>query len=73
MKFLRFVLVSILMISATAAIKAQELKDNELVIINGQKYIIHQVKTGETIYSLSRNFRVEPAMIMRSNPGVEEG
>jgi LysM repeat protein/ABC-type branched-subunit amino acid transport system substrate-binding protein len=61
------------MISATAIINAQELKDNELVIINGQKYIVHQVKTGETIYSLSRNFRVEPAMIMRSNPGVEDG
>ncbi len=73
MKFLRFVLLGILMISATEIINAQELKDNDLVIINGQKYIIHQVKAGETIYSLSRNFRVEPAMIMRSNPGVEDG
>ena len=73
MKFLRFVLLSILMISAVVIANAQELKDNELVIINGQKYIIHQVKPGETIYSLSRNFRVEPAMIMRSNPGVEDG
>lgn len=73
MKFLRFVLLSFLMISAVVIANAQELKDNELVIINGQKYIIHQVKPGETIYSLSRSFRVEPAMIMRSNPGVEEG
>lgn len=73
MKFLRFVLLSILMVSAAVVINAQDLKDNELVIINGQKYIIHQVKTGETIYSLSRNFRVEPAMIMRNNPGVEDG
>ena len=72
MKFLRFVL-SVLMVLATAVTYAQELNDNELVIINGQKYIIHQVKPGETIYSLSRNFRVEPAMIMRSNPGVEDG
>mgnify|MGYP001766076225 CR=1 FL=1 len=73
MKFLRFVFLSILMVLAAVITNAQELKDNGLVIINGQKFIIHEVRTGETIYSLSRNFRVEPAMIMRSNPGVEDG
>lgn len=54
-------------------LNAQNLKENELVVIKGNKYILHQVRTGETIYSISRNFKVERSVLILNNPKISNG
>ncbi len=73
MKVFRTLFVFLLFLAVTQFIHAQVVTDNELVLINGQKFIVHQVRTGETVYSVSRDFRVEPAEILQNNPGIEDG
>ncbi|MGE0019832.1 MAG: LysM peptidoglycan-binding domain-containing protein [Draconibacterium sp.] len=73
MKVFRTLFVFLLLLAVTQFIQAQVVTDNELVLINGQKFIVHQVRTGETVYSVSRDFRVESAEILQNNPGIEDG
>ncbi|HCE58935.1 MAG TPA: hypothetical protein DER09_14160 [Prolixibacteraceae bacterium] len=73
MKVFRTLFVFLLLLAVTRLVQAQIVTDNELVLINGQKFIVHQVRTGETVYSVSRDFRVEPAEILQNNPGTEDG
>jgi len=73
MKVFRTLFVFSLFLAVTLFVQAQVVTDNELVLINGQKFIVHQVRTGETVYSVSRDFRVEPADILQNNPGTEDG
>lgn len=73
MRLFRFFLVFPVLFVLAFAADGQMVKDNELVLINGQKFIIHQVRTGETVYSVSRDFKVETAEIFQNNPGTEDG
>lgn len=73
MKVFRTLFVFSVFLAVTLMVRAQVVTDNELVLINGQKFIVHQVRTGETVYSVSRDFRVEPAEILQNNPGTEDG
>lgn len=41
-------------------------------IIDEKKYIPHQLKSGETLYSISRLYNVASAEILASNPGISE-
>jgi LysM repeat protein len=52
---------------------AQELRKDEIVVIKGTKYIIHQVKTGETLYSISKIYKVSQAVLEEQNPNVVDG
>ncbi|TNF39981.1 MAG: LysM peptidoglycan-binding domain-containing protein [Bacteroidetes bacterium] len=52
---------------------SQNLKENELVVIQGEKFILHQVRTGETVYSISRYFKTESAVLLKHNPTISEG
>ena len=49
---------------------AQQLKENEIVVIQGNKYVLHQVRTGETIFSISRDFQVDRSELIESNPEI---
>jgi len=40
--------------------------------INNQTYIIHEVEQGETLFGLSRKYRVELNDILNANPGVDK-
>ncbi len=51
---------------------SQEPKDIETVV-NGEKFTIHQVQPGETIYSLCKNFQITEAELMKVNPELEKG
>jgi LysM repeat protein/ABC-type branched-subunit amino acid transport system substrate-binding protein len=73
MKEFRFLSILLVFYFVLFRLDAQVLKDNELVIISGQKYIIHQVRTGETVYSISRDFKTDPSAIIKNNPGTENG
>ncbi len=52
---------------------AQQLKENEVVVISGEKYILHQVRTGETIFSISQRFEVDSETLVQDNPNIREG
>ena len=47
---------------------AQNLRENEVVVIDGEKFVLHQVKTGETIYSLTKKFNVDRSELEKYNP-----
>jgi LysM repeat protein/ABC-type branched-subunit amino acid transport system substrate-binding protein len=51
----------------------QNLKDNELVIIQGEKFILHQVRTGETIFSITRDFKIDSSELLKYNPNISKG
>ena len=53
MKFFQFSIFVLFFFTITGFVNGQNLKENELVVIQGQKFILHQVRTGETIYSIS--------------------
>ena len=58
--------------SFTTGIYGQELKENEVVVIKGEKYVLHQIRTGETVYSLAKRFRVDSLTIVSHNPHIAE-
>ncbi|MCK4661415.1 MAG: LysM peptidoglycan-binding domain-containing protein [Bacteroidales bacterium] len=50
------------------------LKRSEITeIINGQKFFIHKIKKGQTLYSISKTYNVSLSDIEYYNPGVSEG
>lgn len=73
MKIFRNFIVFTALFVVNLVAPAQDLKDNDLVLLNGQKFIIHQVRTGETVYSVSRDFRINPAEVLHNNPNTEDG
>ncbi len=52
---------------------AQQIRENELVVIKGEKYILHQVRTGETVYSITRQFNVSREILIENNPDISSG
>lgn len=54
-------------------VTGQNLKENELVIIQGEKFILHQVRTGETIYSITRDFKIDASELQKHNPNISKG
>jgi len=54
-------------------LNAQELKENEIVVIKGEKFVLLQVHTGETIYSISRDFKIDRSILLQNNPKISEG
>ncbi len=54
-------------------INGQNFKENEMVIIQGEKFILHQVRTGETIYSITRDFKIDSSQLLKYNPNISGG
>jgi len=73
MKFFQFSIFVLFFFTITGFVNGQNLKENELVVIQGQKFILHQVRTGETIYSISRDFKIESSQLLKNNPNISEG
>ena len=48
-------------------------KSGTIVYINGAKYYIHTVRTGETLYSLSKTYGVGEQVIVENNPSIARG
>ncbi len=44
-----------------------------MVVIQGEKFILHQVRTGETVYSISRDFKIDSSQLLKHNPKISEG
>ena len=45
-------------------------KSGNKVIIGGEKYYVHEVKKGQTLYSISKAYGVSQKIIARENPNV---
>ncbi|NCB07637.1 MAG: LysM peptidoglycan-binding domain-containing protein, partial [Bacteroidia bacterium] len=73
MKIIQFAILCFLLISTTLQASSQQLKDDEIVLIKGGKFVLHQVHTGETIYSISKNYQVDTAELVQNNPKLSEG
>ena len=73
MRFFHYFLFMLWFLTGTGSGYAQPLKENEIVVIQGEKFVLHQVRTGETIYSISRNFQVSSQELVNHNPQIEEG
>ncbi len=73
MKKIQILFILILLCITTGVVYSQNLKENELVVIEGKKFILHQVRTGETVFSISKNFKVESSELTKYNPGISEG
>lgn len=44
-----------------------------IVFINGKKYYIHTVKSGDTLYSIAKAYESSEAVIKECNPGAADG
>jgi LysM repeat protein/ABC-type branched-subunit amino acid transport system substrate-binding protein len=73
MKFLYYFLVILLSAGLPHKSEGQMLKENELVVIGGEKYVLHHVRTGETIYSIGRQYQVTEQILSEYNPNLSEG
>jgi LysM repeat protein/ABC-type branched-subunit amino acid transport system substrate-binding protein len=73
MKFFQIFLLVLFIFTLPEFSKGQNLKENELVVIQGEKFILHQVRTGETVYSISRDFKTESSVLLKYNPTISEG
>ena len=73
MKIFLNILFFVLLLVHVGPVLAQNSSSNEIVIENGEKFVMHRVQTGETIYSLSRKYKVERSELIHNNPGLENG
>lgn len=67
MKIFQVTLFFFLLIFCTVHTNAQQLKENEIVVIHGEKFILHQVRTGETLFSISKKYKVDSAELVENN------
>lgn len=66
--------VAMLTLSATAAEYMPDIKKSEVIVfINGKKYYVHTVKSGDTLYSIAKAYGVEEAIITQNNPTAADG
>lgn len=48
-------------------------KAQEVRTVNGEKYIVHTVEKGQTLFGISKHYAVPVAAITEANPGAEQG
>ncbi len=63
-------LATILFVSVVFCAAAAE-KSQTIVYINGAKYYIHTVRTGDTLFALARAYGVSEQTILANNPALE--
>lgn len=73
MNIYQFLIFCFLFLALSQNTNSQNFKENELVVIQGERFILHQVRTGETVYSICRDFKTESALLQKFNPGISEG
>ena len=64
----QLLIVSFSLFIATASV-AQI--DEKVYTINGEKYYLHTVERGHTLYGISKKYSVEIQDLIDANPGVE--
>lgn len=54
-------------------LNAQDIRADEIVVIKGAKFVFHQVKTDETLFSISKKYKVDQAILKVHNPAIGQG
>lgn len=73
MRFFQSFIFVFLFVFLSGAVIGQHLREDEVVVIKGEKFVIHQVRTGETPYSVSQKFKVDRQTLIDHNPGIAGG
>ncbi|SHF83108.1 ABC-type branched-chain amino acid transport system, substrate-binding protein [Mariniphaga anaerophila] len=73
MKISRYFLFALLFAGIFCEAVAQPLKENEIVVIQGEKFVLHQVRTGETVFSISQQYKTDTQILAKYNPQILEG
>ncbi|MDP4226204.1 MAG: LysM peptidoglycan-binding domain-containing protein [Bacteroidota bacterium] len=47
--------------------------DKEKTVINGKYYYIHEIKSGETLYGIGKQYGIDPQAILDENPEAKNG
>lgn len=73
MRSLLLLCMAFLMVLPNEQVFGQNLTENEIVVIQGKKFVIHRVRTGETVYSLTKKYGVSQSELEYNNPGIDKG
>ena len=70
MKIKLLVKIIVLLLVISSQVFAQQIKENEIVVIKGEKYVLHQIRTGKTIFSIKQNYKVDSATLNKKKPEI---
>ncbi len=73
MRIACYFLFSLLLLAFSINTNGQQLKENEIVVIQGKKFILHQVRTGETVFAISRHYQTDTSELLLLNPQIADG
>ncbi len=68
----RAILTILVLMITLSYVVAKGVKSQTIVFINGEKFYIHTVDNGETLYSLSMLYYVEESDIIKNNSSIQE-
>ena len=73
--FKRFIAAGLILTTLSgAAAEYMPVEESPVIVfINGKKYYVHTVKSGDTLYSIAKTYKVEESAIRDNNPGVTDG
>lgn len=76
MRYLQAILIAIIVLGATelsAQVASRSMKSESTVHIDGTNYYIHNVRQGETVYSLAKLYGVSEDAVKQNNPTARKG
>lgn len=74
MRRIKFLLYGLALLCAADTVRAAAWNDKPpIVYVNGEKFYVHIVSAGETLYSISRRYGVDMAEILEYNPSAADG
>lgn len=69
----RYILILLTILFSVVGFTQQVTISEEKVVIDGQKFYLHTVEKGQTLYGISKAYSVDIETIEKYNPGVIEG
>lgn len=76
MKIFKRIIATTALLTTLSGVAAEVMpveKTPIIVFINGKKFYVHTVKSGDTLYSIAKAYEVEESVIRENNPGVGDG
>lgn len=76
MKLIQQIFTVVLLLLSLSAMAAEPMpieKSKVIVFINGQKFYVHTVRSGDTLYSIAKAYGVKEDIIKQHNPSAADG
>ncbi len=70
--FITYIILFTLGFFSVLTVSAQSVKSTEMVKRDGQKYYVHHVVKGQTLYAISKLYSIDIDAIKSANPGIED-